>query len=106
MYAAYIVKRTQIYLDEAQDARLGRRAKAARKTKSELIRAAIDLYLGGRRDDAAPLVRFRAAVERVAGSVRRLPEGRRYVEAVRRRDARRQRELGLKWTRSSSTRRS
>jgi hypothetical protein len=100
------MKRTQIYIGDAQDARLGRRAKAARKTKSELIRAAIDMYLGGRPDEAAPLARFQAAVERVAGSVRRLPEGRKYVDAVRRKDLRRQHQLGLKWTRSSLTRRS
>ncbi len=41
----YIVKRTQIYLDEDQDAKLGRRAAAAGVTKSALIRMAIDRLL-------------------------------------------------------------
>jgi predicted transcriptional regulator len=39
------MRRTQIYLDEAQDARLERRARAAGVTKSSLIRAAIDSFL-------------------------------------------------------------
>ena len=41
----YIVKRTQIYLDEDQDRRLERRAAAAGVTKSALIRSAIDRFL-------------------------------------------------------------
>lgn len=39
------MKRTQIYLDEDQDARLERRAQATGMTKSALIRAAIDRFL-------------------------------------------------------------
>ena len=39
------MKRTQIYLDEEQDARLERRAAAVGVTKSALIRAAIDRFL-------------------------------------------------------------
>jgi hypothetical protein len=45
MYTAYIVRRTQIYLDEEQDRRLARRARAEGVTKSRLIRRAIDAYL-------------------------------------------------------------
>ncbi len=41
----YIVKRTQIYLDEEQDRKLERRARAAAVTKSALIREAIDRFL-------------------------------------------------------------
>lgn len=41
----YIMKRTQIYLDEDQDSKLGRRAAAAGVTKSALIRMAIDRFL-------------------------------------------------------------
>ena len=39
------MKRTQIYLNEAQDRRLERRARAVGKTKSALIREAIDRLL-------------------------------------------------------------
>jgi predicted transcriptional regulator len=39
------MKRTQIYLDEDQNERLGRRARATGVTKSALIRAAIDAFL-------------------------------------------------------------
>lgn len=42
----HYMKRTQIYLDEDQDARLEQRARAAGKSKSHLIRAAIDAFLG------------------------------------------------------------
>ncbi len=45
MYAWYIMKRTQIYLPEDQDRRLGRRARATGQTKSELIRQAIQRFL-------------------------------------------------------------
>lgn len=41
----YIVKRTQIYLDDDQDRRLARRARASGRTKSALIREAIDRLL-------------------------------------------------------------
>lgn len=61
----YIVKRTQIYLDEEQDRKLERRARASGVTKSELIRRAIDRFLsrdGGRSELAA-------ALEETAGSL-------------------------------------
>lgn len=46
MYALiHRMKRTQIYLDERQDDRLGARARSTGVTKSALIRAAIDAYL-------------------------------------------------------------
>jgi predicted transcriptional regulator len=41
----YIVKRTQIYLDDEQEARLDRRARATGVTRSALIRAAVDAFL-------------------------------------------------------------
>jgi len=41
----YIMKRTQIYLDDEQDARLERRARASGRTKSALIREAINRFL-------------------------------------------------------------
>lgn len=39
------MKRTQIYLDEDQDRRLARRSRTTGKTKSELIREAIQRFL-------------------------------------------------------------
>jgi len=45
MYDAYIVKRTQIYLDDAQDRELAARAAASGTTKSAVIRHAVDAYL-------------------------------------------------------------
>jgi predicted transcriptional regulator len=41
----YIVKRTQIYLDDDQDRQLARRARASGRTKSDLIREAIGRFL-------------------------------------------------------------
>lgn len=40
-----MMKRTQIYLDEEQDARLEQRARVEGNTKSSLIRSAIDAFL-------------------------------------------------------------
>lgn len=42
MYNLYIVRRTQIYLDERQVAQLRSAARASRRTVSEIIREAID----------------------------------------------------------------
>jgi predicted DNA-binding protein len=46
----YIVKRTQIYLDEDQDARLEAAARVSGSTKSSLIRSAIDAFFSRPRD--------------------------------------------------------
>lgn len=93
MYDTYIMKRTQIYLDESQDERLARHARAAGTTKSGLIRAAVDAYLARPEDDGAQLLAFRADVRAAAGSVPDLPTGRRYVEEMRRADAERERDI-------------
>lgn len=93
MYTAYIMKRTQIYLDESQDERLARRAAATGTTKSHLIREALDAYLAGSDDDRTRLVSFRAAVRAAAGTAVSLPQGRRYVEDLRKADAERERDL-------------
>lgn len=93
MYTSYIVKRTQIYLDEQQDERLTKRARAARTTKSELIREAVDAYLEGPAGEELRLERFRAAVNELAKAPLDLPDGRTYVEELRARDVRRQEEL-------------
>lgn len=45
MYNSYIVKRTQIYLDEKQDRAIAARATASGTTKSAVIRHAVDAYL-------------------------------------------------------------
>ncbi len=87
------MKRTQIYLDEQHDRELARRAKATGVTKSELIRRAIDKLLAAPDDGDRRLTRFRRAVAEAAGQVADLPEGRVYVERLRRTDVERQREL-------------
>ena len=61
MYDSYIVKRTQIYLDDRQDDDLARRAVAEGLTKSALIRRAVDEYLDSDADDKLGLARFKAA---------------------------------------------
>jgi Ribbon-helix-helix protein, copG family len=93
MYSLYIVKRTQIYLEETQDNELGRRAAAEGVTKSALIRRAVDSYLDGADDGELQLARFKAAVEAVAGLAPDLPEGSLYVERLRALDVRRQEEI-------------
>jgi predicted DNA-binding protein len=93
MYATYIMKRTQIYLDESQDERLAKRAAAAGTTKSNLIREALDVFLAGHDDDRVQLQSFRAAVRAAAGTASRLPAGRRYAEDLRKADAERSAEL-------------
>ncbi len=97
VYDSYIVRRTQIYLDESQNDRLVRRASAEGLTKSALIRRAVDSYLDGDGDDEQlRLARFKAAVEAVAGAARTLPEGARYVERLRAIDVERQEEIDLR----------
>ena len=61
----YIMKRTQIYLDEAQDARLDQRARATGRTKSSLIRQAIDDFIGRPRKRSD----MQAALEETAGAL-------------------------------------
>jgi ribbon-helix-helix CopG family protein len=93
MYITYIVRRTQIYLEEDQDARLERRAKEDGVTKSSLIRAAIDTYLQGPEERARSLARWQAVLDEVAGIAPYLPPGKEYVEELRKADRRRQEEL-------------
>ena len=103
MYIIYIIKdpeararsmkRTQIYLDVDQDRELSRLARATGATKSELIRRAIERMLHPADDAELRLERFRRAVDAAAGRVPDLPEGRVYVEGLRRLDAERQRAL-------------
>ena len=89
----YIVKMTQIYLDDRQDADLARRAAAEGLTKSALIRRAVDAYLDNDGDDELRLARFKAAVDAVAGVAPDLPQGSLYVERLRALDVGRQEEI-------------
>ena len=94
MYDSYIVKRTQIYLEDRQDDDLARRAAAEGLTKSALIRRAVDEYLvDNDADEELRLARFRAAVDAVAGAAPDLPLGSLYVERLRALDASRQEEI-------------
>lgn len=93
MYVLYIMRRTQIYLDEAQDAKLAKKAKSAGVTKSTLIRQALDEFLEGPSDDQSRLSRFLAAVEEIAAEPLDLQDGFTYVEEIRAFDAKRQQEL-------------
>lgn len=93
MYPTYIMRRTQIYLDEGQDRALARRARAQGVTKSSLIRQAIDRLLEGPEADDARLERFREAVRSAAGSAASLPAGKDYVEELRRADRAREEAL-------------
>jgi predicted DNA-binding protein len=97
MYDSYIMKRTQIYLDEEQAARLARRAHARGTTSSRLIREAVEEYLSGPEDPLTELARQRQALAEAFGTVPGLPEGSAYVDDVRQADAERERELEDRW---------
>ena len=90
MYGGYIVKRTQIYLEDMQDEQLAHRATAEGVTKSALIRRAVNEYLEADGSEGLGLARFKAAVDAVAGSAPDLAQGALYVERLRALDAERQ----------------
>ena len=83
MYDLYIMRRTQIYIDEAQGERLASLAERSGTTMSGVIRDAIDSYLERESSDDARLTRFRAAVSAAAGAAPELPSGEAYVESIR-----------------------
>lgn len=90
------MKRTQIYLEEEQDRKLAERAKASARTKSDLIRDALDRYLDG--DPSETRLRaFREAVVATAGSISRLPPGQEYVRTIRSADRARDEQLEQRW---------
>lgn len=95
MYDPYIVRRTQIYIEEDQHRRLAVRAAEEGTTASALIRRAIDGLLldGSDRDRARDA--FRQALVDLRGQppVGLLP-GERYVEELRAADAARVQETG------------
>ena len=83
MYAAYIMKRTQIYLDVGQDRRLAARALSAGTTKSTLIREAVEAYLSTPDAEEARLADFRSALDALERSPLDLPDGETYVAQLR-----------------------
>jgi hypothetical protein len=78
--------RTQIYLNDDQERGLRTRAKAASRTKSAIIRDAIDAYLESGITSESELVRFRTALSETAGIAPQLPSGEEYVTEMRRGD--------------------
>lgn len=91
------MKRTQIYIDEEHDERLAARAAETGRTKSDLIREAIDRYPRDPDDQAARLARFRAASEVSAGKISRLPPGAEYTAEIRRADLQHLKALEQRW---------
>ena len=83
MYAWYIMHRTQIYLEDVQDRALAERAGRVGRTKSALIREAIDSYLEPQSAQRTALGRLRAALDDARGCASHLPPGDRYVEELR-----------------------
>jgi predicted DNA-binding protein len=83
MYTTYIARRTQIYLHEHQERRLRERSRQLGRTKSALIREAIDTYLSPTAGEEEALARLRAAVKEATGAARDLPNGADYVERLR-----------------------
>ena len=97
MYATYIVRRTQIYLDEEQDRRLAERARASGRTKSDLLREALDRLLDTPLGEEEELARFRAAADAAFGIAPYLEDGAAYVSKLRDDDRRRQERLDRQW---------
>ena len=80
MYMYTIMTRTQIYLSEVETTALEREARASGRSKSQLIRDAIDRAFLGARDRG----RLERALDQAAGAWRRRKEsGAQYVERVR-----------------------
>lgn len=97
MYTSYIVKRTQIYLEERQADALARRARAHGQTASHVIREAVDRYLAEPDDESERLDRFRAALDESFGVAPYLVPGDEYVRELRATDRRRDERLERRW---------
>ena len=97
MYDSYIMRRTQIYLNEDQDRRLAEQALATGRTKSDLIREAVDRLLDEPLSEEAELARFRAAVDAAFGIAPYLEDGVTYVRKLRDVDRRRQERREREW---------
>jgi len=83
MYALYIMHRTQIYLADEQERALADRARQVGRTKSALIREAIDSFLTPETAERTALERLRTAVADASGCAAYLPAGERYVDELR-----------------------
>lgn len=97
MYDTYIMRRTQIYLNEAQAQELARRSTARGVTMSHVIREAIGQYLSADDDDATELGRQRVMLREAFGTIPRLPRGDAYVEEQRHTDHAREDRLEDRW---------
>lgn len=93
VYDSYIMRRTQIYLDDAQADELSRRAAVRGTSTSKMIREAIDQYLAGTDDESAAVARYRGALADAFGAAPHLPDGAQYVDEVRGADRDRERAL-------------
>jgi metal-responsive CopG/Arc/MetJ family transcriptional regulator len=80
------MRRTQIYLDESQSAELDAQAARDGRTRSDLIRTAIDAFLRSN-DEAELLRRFREGVLAAAGAAPDFDEE--SIAAMRQADSRR-----------------
>ena len=90
-----VVERTQIYLTQEQQRELERRVAGSGRTKSELIREAIDAYLETPQSNEEWRKEWLAALDAAFGIAPYLPED--YVEQLRATDAKRQEELERRW---------
>ena len=94
VYISYTMRRTQIYLDEAQDRELERRATAERTTKSALIRRAIGRELERPADEKVAIARLRVSLDVAFGAAPHFAPGSAYVDDIRGRDEDREAALG------------
>jgi Arc/MetJ-type ribon-helix-helix transcriptional regulator len=99
MYSTYIMRRTQIYIEDGQAEALARRARARGETASHVIREAISRYLSEPDDEAERLARFRDAVDDTFGVAPYLPPGEEYVSDLRVADRQRDERLEERWRR-------
>jgi predicted transcriptional regulator len=87
------VERTQIYLSAEQQRQLERRALASGRTKSDLIREALNMYLQQEPSAEEWRRQWLEAVDAVAGIAPYLPEGAVDAEELRRADLKKQQDL-------------
>ena len=98
MYAAYIMReRTQIYLEPEQSDRLGKLAGMNGRSKSDLIREAIDMYLSSANRDDEDLRELKKAAKWFREHPLELPSGVEYVARLRRGERKRQDALDKRW---------
>lgn len=98
MYDPYIMRRTQIYLDDHDATELERRARSSGRTRSAVIREAIGRYLVDEPTDEAQLRRFREAADAAFGTAPHLPGGQRYVDQQRSIRSERGERIRRTWT--------